>query len=99
MLLMVVNCSKQLKKLLNSDENFIKNYDENTNKGYNLEVDVKFQKRLINVHKVFPFLAERKKIENCKKLICSIHRKENYSSKIGVKSWINTKETTQSNSI
>ena len=36
------------------------------------------QKSLFNLHKDLPFLAERKKIEKFKKLICSIHDKENY---------------------
>ena len=30
------------------------------------------------LHKDLPFLAERKKIEKCKKLACNIHDKENY---------------------
>ena len=36
------------------------------------------QKNLFNLHKYPPFLAERKKIEKCKKLVCSMHDKENY---------------------
>ena len=31
------------KKLSKFDEDFIKNYDENSNKGYSLEVDVEYQ--------------------------------------------------------
>ena len=36
------------------------------------------QKKLFSLHKDLPFLAERKKIEKCKKLVCMIHDKENY---------------------
>ena len=60
------------------DENFIKNYDENSDKGYILEVDVEYPKNLFNLHKDLPFLAERKKIKKCKKLVCNIYNKENY---------------------
>ena len=80
---MLVNGFKWVNKLskykeCSSAEDFIKNYDENTNKGYIFEVDVEYPKNLFNLHKDFLFLAERKKIEKCKKLICSIHDKQNY---------------------
>ena len=55
-----------------------KNYDENNDKGYILEVDVKYPKNVFNLHSDLPFLPERKKIEKCKKLVCNIHNKENY---------------------
>ena len=73
-----VNDFEWLEELYEFDESFIKNYDENSNKGYILEVDVEYPKNLFNMHKDLPFLAERKKIEKCKKLVCSIHDKENY---------------------
>ena len=47
-------------------------------KGYILEVDVEYPKKLFNLHIDLPFLAERKKIEKFNKLVCSIHVKENY---------------------
>ena len=72
-----VNGFKWVKKLFKFNEDFIKNYDENGNKGYILNVDVEYPKNLFNLHKDLPFLAERKKIEKCKKLFCSIHDKEN----------------------
>ena len=37
------------------NEEFIKNYDENDNKGYILEVDVKYPKRLHELHSDLPF--------------------------------------------
>ena len=46
------------------DEDFIKNYDEDRDKGYILEVDVEYQKNLLNLHGDLPFLAQRKKIKN-----------------------------------
>ena len=47
-----------------NDEDFIKNYDEDSDKGYILEVDVEYPKNLLNLHGDLPFLAQRKKIKN-----------------------------------
>ena len=66
---------KELSKL---NEDFIKKYDEDCNKGYFLEVDVEYPKELLNFHKDLPFLPERKKVEKVEKLICSIEDKEKY---------------------
>ena len=43
------------------DENFTKNYNEDINKGYILEVDVENPKNLLNLNSNLPFLPERKK--------------------------------------
>ena len=43
------------------NENFIKSYDENSDKGYFLDVEVEYPKTLFNSHKDLPFLPERKK--------------------------------------
>ena len=48
-----------------SAEDFTKNYDENSNKGYVLQVDVKYLKNLFNLHDDLPFLTERKKTKTC----------------------------------
>ena len=59
-------------------EPFIKNYDENSDKGYFLEVDVEYPKNLFSLHSDLPFLPERKKIGKCNKLVCDFHDKKNY---------------------
>ena len=38
------------KNMLKFTKEFIKNYDEDSNKGYILEVDVKYPKKLHNLH-------------------------------------------------
>ena len=73
-----VNGFEWMKQLPEFDERFIKNHDENNDKGYILEVDVEYPKKLFNLHKDPPFLAERKKIKKCRKLVCNIHHEENY---------------------
>ena len=47
------------------DEDFIKNYDENSDKAYILELDVEYPKNLHDLHSDLPFLAERIKIDKC----------------------------------
>ena len=37
------------------NEEFIKNYNENSNKGYILDVDVKYPKKLHDLHSDLPF--------------------------------------------
>ena len=41
----------------------IKNYDEDSDKGYIFEVDVKYCKRFLNFHNNLPFLTKRIKIK------------------------------------
>ena len=69
---------KWVKDLSQFNEDFTKKYDKNSNKGYFLEVDAEYPKKLFNLHKGLPFLSERKKIKQLKKLICNVQDKEKY---------------------
>ena len=72
-------------KWLDSDEineEFIKNYNEDNNKGYILEVDVKYPKRLHELHSDLPFLSERMEVNKCKKLVCNLFKKKKYVAHI-----------------
>ena len=60
------------------NEEFIKNYNENDKKGYILEVDVKYPKKLHELHSDLLFLPERMEINKCKKLICNLYDKKKY---------------------
>ena len=73
-----VNGFKWVNDLSRFNEDFIKNYNENSDIGYFLEVDVEYPKKLFGSHKDLPFLPERKKIEKVEKLVCSIEDKEKY---------------------
>ena len=42
--------------MLKLNEDFIKTYNEDSDKGYILEVDVKYPKRLLNIHCDLPFM-------------------------------------------
>ena len=60
------------------DKKFIKNYDENSDKGYIFGVDVEYPKNISMLHRDLPFLSERMKINKCIKLVCSAENKEKY---------------------
>ena len=57
------------------NERFIKSYNENSNKGHFLEVDVEYPKKIFGSHKDLPFLSGRKQIEKVEKLVSSIEDK------------------------
>ena len=59
-------------------EYYIKNYNENSDTGYFLEVDIEYPKTLWGLYKDLPFLPEKKKLENVEKLVTSIEDKEKY---------------------
>ena len=58
------------------NENFIKNYDENSDTGYILEVDVKYQENLHKLHRDLSFLPERRTLINVVSLFvhCTIKK-------------------------
>ena len=59
---------------------FIKKYNENSNTGYFLEVDVEYPKTLFNSHKDLSFLPERKKVRRVKNLFVVQKTKKNMLS-------------------
>ena len=73
-----VNGFKWENDLSRFNENFIKNYNEDSDVGYFLEVDIKYPKQLWSLHKDLPFLHERKKLGKVEKLACSVEDKEKY---------------------
>ena len=56
------------------NEKFIKNYNENDNKGYILEVDIKYPKRLHELHSDL--------FDKCNKLVCNLFNKKKYVTHI-----------------
>ena len=58
------------------DENFIKNYDEDSNLAYFIKADIKYPKELHNKHSDLPFLPERMKVNKSKKLVCNLYDKK-----------------------
>ena len=66
------------KNISKFNEDFIKNYDEDSDKGYILEVDVEYPKNLDDLHSDLPFLPVRMKVNKCSKLVCNLYEKNNY---------------------
>ena len=66
------------------DEEFIKGYDENSNKGYVLEVDANYPQELYDIHSDMPFLPEMMAINKTKKLVCNLHDKKKYVAHVSV---------------
>ena len=64
------------KNMLKFNEEFIKNYDENSDKGYILEADVAYPKSLSDLHSDLLFLSEKMKINKCSKLVCNLYDKK-----------------------
>ena len=60
------------------NEDFIKNYNEESDKRYFLEVDVQYLEKLYELHNDLPFLPERMKIEKVEKLVTNLHDKTEY---------------------
>ena len=58
-----VGCFKWVKDLSQFKEDFIKNYNEDSDKGHFLEVDIEYSKKLFNSHKDLPFLPKKLKLK------------------------------------
>ena len=72
---MVLNGKKNMSKF---NKDFIENYDEDSDKGYILEEDVKYPEYLHDLHSDLSFLPERMKIDKCSKFVCNLYDKNNY---------------------
>ena len=63
-----MNGFEWVKKISQFNESFIRNYDENSNIGYFLKVDIDYLEKSFNLHKDLPFLPERKTVNKVEKL-------------------------------
>ena len=83
------------------NEDFIQNYDENGNEGYILKVDDECPKNCLIFIVIYHFYLKERKLKSVTSLFvpyclqCCAYK----SFKTGIKSWINTKKSTQRNSI
>ena len=73
-----VNSFKWIKNTSHFNEDFIKDYNEESDEGYFLEVDVQYLEKWHELHNKLPFLPERIKIEKVKKLVANLHYKTEY---------------------
>ena len=73
-----VNNFEWIKDTFQFNEDFTKNYNEESDEGYFLEVDVQYFEKLHYLHNDMPFLLERMKIEKVDKLVANLHDKTKY---------------------
>ena len=60
------------------NKDFIKNYNEEGDEEYFLEVEVQYLKKLHEIHNDLPFLSERMKVKEVEKLVANLHDKTEY---------------------
>ena len=60
------------------NEDFIKNYNGESDEGYFLDVDVQYPEKLHELHNDLPFLPERMKIEKIERLVTNLRDKSEY---------------------
>ena len=91
-----VNAFKWVSDISEINEEFIKNYDENSDKGYILEVDVKYPRKLHDLHSDLPFLPKTINVKSSYVIyvIKKIRRVYNVI-KTSIKLWIKIKKSSQ----
>ena len=70
-----VNNFEWIKDTSQFNKIFIKNYNEESDEGCFLKVDVPYLEKLYELHNDLPFLPERMKIEKVEKLVANLHDK------------------------
>ena len=64
--------------MIQSNEDFIKNYNEESNEGYFIEADLQYHEKSYELHNDLPFLPERMKVEKVKKLVTNLNDKNEF---------------------
>ena len=70
-----VNNFERIKDTFQFNEGFIKNYNEKSDEGYFLEIDIQYLEKLHELQNDLLFLPERIKIEKVGKLVANLHDK------------------------
>ena len=72
-----VNNFEWIKDTSQFNEDFIKDYNGESDEGYFIEVDVQYPEKLHELHNDLPYLPERMKIEKVEKFVANLHEKLN----------------------
>ena len=73
-----VNNSEWIEDTSQFNEDFIKNYNEESDEGYFSEVHFQYIEKSHEFYNDLPFLPERRKIEKVEKLVANLHNKTEY---------------------
>ena len=57
---------------------FIKNYNENSDKGYLFHVDITYPQEIRELYADLPFLPDKMQVNKVNKLVANVHDKNNY---------------------
>ena len=60
------------------NKDFIKSYNEESDEGYVLEVDVQYPEKFYELHNDLPLLPKRKKLKTVEALVTNLHDKNEY---------------------
>ena len=77
-LILLYRMTNSLKNKSKFHEEFINNYNEGSNIGYSLEVDVQYPEKLHEVHVDFQFLSGRMEIGKIKQHLAKVYDKKEY---------------------
>ena len=69
---------KWIGKTSQFNEDFIRNYNEDNDEEYFLEIDVQYPQNLYNLHNDLPFLPEKMKNWKVQKFLAKVHDKKEY---------------------
>ena len=70
-----LNKFEWMKDTCKFSENFIKIYDEESDEGYFVVVNIQYPKKWLQLHNDLSFLPERMKTEKVEKLVTNLHDK------------------------
>ena len=73
-----VNKSEWIEDTSKFKEDFIKNYNEESDEGYFLEVDIQYPEKLHENHHDLPFLPEKMKTKKVEKFVINLHDQSEY---------------------
>ena len=65
------SCFKWVTNAYRINKDYIKKYDEDSNKGFFLKVDIEYPEELHNLHIDLPLLPQNMKINGHNKLVCT----------------------------
>ena len=77
-----VNNFEWIEDTFEFNERFIKNYNEESDEGYFLEVNIQYPEKLHRLHYHLQILPGRMKIKKVEKLVTNLHDKIEYDSHI-----------------
>ena len=71
---------KWVEKTFQYVKDYVKNYNEDIDVGYFLEIEVQLPEKLHELHNDLPFLPERMKTEKVEEFVANLHYKKNMLS-------------------